>query len=57
MHLLRDLSCFVVFFFEGVIELALTAAKADDIKDYALNFYKNGDPPNDNMGREAFAKR
>ncbi|EDV22293.1 uncharacterized protein TRIADDRAFT_29198 [Trichoplax adhaerens] len=46
-----------VFFFEGVIELALTAAEAEDVKEYALNFYKNGDPPNDNIGREAFTKR
>ncbi|NXH21655.1 NU155 protein, partial [Bucco capensis] len=46
-----------VRFYEGVVELALTAAEKKDPQGLGLHFYKNGEPEEDVVGFHAFQER
>ncbi|XP_054843250.1 nuclear pore complex protein Nup155 [Eublepharis macularius] len=46
-----------VRFYEGVAELALTAAEKKDPQGLGLHFYKNGEPEEDIVGLQAFQER
>ncbi|XP_060092043.1 nuclear pore complex protein Nup155 [Heteronotia binoei] len=46
-----------VRFYEGVVELALTAAEKKDPQGLGLHFYKNGEPEEDIVGLQAFQER
>lgn len=46
-----------VRFYEGVVELCLTAAEKKDPQGLALHFYKNGEPEEDVVGLQAFQER
>lgn len=50
-------SCFAVHFFQGIVDICLTAASKRDPQGLALHFYKNGEPPEDQLGRDAFSTR
>uniref|UniRef100_A0A803T7F9 Nuclear pore complex protein Nup155 n=1 Tax=Anolis carolinensis TaxID=28377 RepID=A0A803T7F9_ANOCA len=46
-----------VRFYEGVVELALTAAEKKDPQGLGLHYYKNGEPEEDVTGYQAFQER
>ncbi|NXX43946.1 NU155 protein, partial [Tricholaema leucomelas] len=46
-----------VRFYEGVVELSLTAAEKKDPQGLGLHFYKNGEPEEDLAGLQAFQER
>ncbi|XP_016079465.1 PREDICTED: nuclear pore complex protein Nup155 isoform X2 [Miniopterus natalensis] len=46
-----------VRFYEGVVELSLTAAEKKDLQGLGLHFYKHGEPEEDLMGLQAFQER
>ncbi|KAM4708363.1 nuclear pore complex protein Nup155 [Discoglossus pictus] len=46
-----------VRFYEGVVELCLTAAEKKDPQGLGLHFHKNGEPEEDAMGLQAFQQR
>ncbi|XP_063996077.1 nuclear pore complex protein Nup155 [Pogoniulus pusillus] len=46
-----------VRFYEGVVELSLTAAEKKDPQGLGLHFYKNGEPEEDLVGLQAFQER
>ncbi|NWU89366.1 NU155 protein, partial [Upupa epops] len=46
-----------VRFYEGVVELSLTAAEKRDPQGLGLHFYKNGEPEEDVAGLQAFQDR
>uniref|UniRef100_A0A8C0EQX2 Nucleoporin 155 n=1 Tax=Bubo bubo TaxID=30461 RepID=A0A8C0EQX2_BUBBB len=46
-----------VRFYEGVVELSLTAAEKKDPQGLGLHFYKNGEPEEDVVGHQAFQER
>ncbi|KAM6303695.1 nuclear pore complex protein Nup155 isoform 2-T2 [Podargus strigoides] len=46
-----------VHFYEGVVELSLTAAEKKDPQGLGLHFYKNGEPEEDVAGLQAFQER
>ncbi|KAJ7399498.1 hypothetical protein BTVI_114420 [Pitangus sulphuratus] len=46
-----------VRFYEGVVELCLTAAEKKDPQGLGLHFYKNGEPEEDVVGLQAFQER
>ncbi|NWS72090.1 NU155 protein, partial [Crotophaga sulcirostris] len=46
-----------VRFYEGVVELSLTAAEKKDPQGLGLHFYKNGEPEEDVAGFQAFQER
>ncbi|XP_065595993.1 nuclear pore complex protein Nup155 [Cyrtonyx montezumae] len=46
-----------VRFYEGVVELSLTAAEKKDPQGLGLHFYKNGEPEEDAVGLQAFQER
>ncbi|KAM3938778.1 nuclear pore complex protein Nup155 isoform 1-T1 [Leptodactylus fuscus] len=46
-----------VRFYEGVVELCLTAAEKKDPKGLGLHFHKNGEPEEDAAGLQAFQER
>lgn len=46
-----------VRFYEGVVELCLTAAEKKDPQHLGLHFYKNGEPEDDTVGQQAFQER
>uniref|UniRef100_A0A8D0GNR6 Nucleoporin 155 n=1 Tax=Sphenodon punctatus TaxID=8508 RepID=A0A8D0GNR6_SPHPU len=46
-----------VRFYEGVVELSLTAAEKKDPQGLGLHFYKNGEPEEDMVGLQAFQER
>ncbi|XP_044151545.1 nuclear pore complex protein Nup155 [Bufo gargarizans] len=46
-----------VRFYEGVVELCLTAAEKKDPKGLGLHFHKNGEPEEDTAGLQAFQER
>ncbi|NXL54435.1 NU155 protein, partial [Podilymbus podiceps] len=46
-----------VRFYEGVVELSLTAAEKKDPQGLGLHFYKNGEPEEDVVGFQAFQER
>uniref|UniRef100_A0A7M4FDX0 Nucleoporin 155 n=1 Tax=Crocodylus porosus TaxID=8502 RepID=A0A7M4FDX0_CROPO len=46
-----------VRFYEGVVELSLTAAEKKDPQGLGLHFYKNGEPEEDIVGLQAFQER
>ncbi|XP_030048906.1 nuclear pore complex protein Nup155 [Microcaecilia unicolor] len=46
-----------VRFYEGVVELCLTAAEKKDPQGLGLHFYKNGEPEEDALGLQAFQER
>ncbi|NWH73279.1 NU155 protein, partial [Piaya cayana] len=46
-----------VRFYEGVVELSLTAAEKKDPQGLGLHFYKNGEPEEDVVGLQAFQER
>lgn len=46
-----------VRFYEGVVELSLTAAEKKDPQGLGLHFYKNGEPDEDIVGLQAFQER
>lgn len=48
---------FLVRFYEGVVELSLTAAEKKDPQGLGLHFYKNGEPEEDLVGLQAFQER
>lgn len=47
----------LVRFYEGVLELCLTAADKKDPQKLGPHFYKNGEPEDDRMGQQAFQER
>ena len=49
--------CFIVRFYEGVVELTLYAALKRDPQGLAVHFYRNGEPHGDVQGEEAFIAR
>ena len=51
------LFCFIVRFYEGVVELSLHAGLKRDPQGLALHFYRNGEPHGDVQGEEAFIAR
>uniref|UniRef100_A0A673MB33 Nuclear pore complex protein Nup155-like n=1 Tax=Sinocyclocheilus rhinocerous TaxID=307959 RepID=A0A673MB33_9TELE len=46
-----------VRFYEGVVELCLTAADKKDPQKLGLHFYRNGEPEEDSSGQQAFQQR
>ncbi|KAM8961578.1 nuclear pore complex protein Nup155 [Pelodytes ibericus] len=46
-----------VRFYEGVVELCLTAAEKKDPQGLGLHFHKNGEPEEDAVGLQAFQER
>ncbi|XP_029434414.1 nuclear pore complex protein Nup155 isoform X2 [Rhinatrema bivittatum] len=46
-----------VRFYEGVVELCLSAAEKKDPQGLGLHFYKNGEPEEDALGLQAFQER
>ncbi|MEE6458037.1 hypothetical protein FKM82_000160 [Ascaphus truei] len=46
-----------VRFYEGVVELSLTAAEKKDPQGLGLHFHKNGEPEEDAVGLQAFQER
>uniref|UniRef100_A0A8C4F3F5 Nuclear pore complex protein Nup155 n=1 Tax=Dicentrarchus labrax TaxID=13489 RepID=A0A8C4F3F5_DICLA len=46
-----------VRFYEGVLELCLTAADKKDPQRLGPHFYKNGEPEDDRVGQQAFQER
>lgn len=44
-------------FYEGVVELSLTAAEKKDPQGLGLHFYRNGEPEEDIVGLQAFQER
>uniref|UniRef100_A0A8C9DZ07 Nucleoporin 155 n=1 Tax=Phocoena sinus TaxID=42100 RepID=A0A8C9DZ07_PHOSS len=46
-----------VRFYEGVVELSLTAAEKKDPQGLGLHFYKHGEPEDDIVGLQAFQER
>uniref|UniRef100_A0A8C1ZSS5 Nuclear pore complex protein Nup155 n=1 Tax=Cyprinus carpio TaxID=7962 RepID=A0A8C1ZSS5_CYPCA len=46
-----------VRFYEGVVELCLTAADKKDPQKLGLHFYRNGEPEEDASGQQAFQER
>nr|KAF6441700.1 nucleoporin 155 [Rousettus aegyptiacus] len=46
-----------VRFYEGVVELSLTAAEKKDPQGLGLHFYKHGEPEEDMVGLQAFQER
>uniref|UniRef100_A0ABI7ZYZ2 Nucleoporin 155 n=1 Tax=Felis catus TaxID=9685 RepID=A0ABI7ZYZ2_FELCA len=46
-----------VRFYEGVVELSLTAAEKKDPQGLGLHFYKHGEPEEDLVGLQAFQER
>ncbi|XP_053557191.1 nuclear pore complex protein Nup155 [Bombina bombina] len=46
-----------VRFYEGVVELCLTAAEKKDPQGLGLHFHKNGEPEEDAVGLQAFQQR
>ena len=44
-------------FYEGVLELCLTAAEKKDPQGLGPHFYKNGEPEDDSAGHLAFQER
>ena len=46
-----------VRFYEGVVELSLTAAEKKDPQGLGLHFYKHGEPEEDITGLQAFQER
>jgi len=48
---------FSVRFYEGVLELCLTAADKKDPQRLGPHFYKNGEPEEDRVGQQAFQER
>uniref|UniRef100_A0A5F5PLB7 Nucleoporin 155 n=1 Tax=Equus caballus TaxID=9796 RepID=A0A5F5PLB7_HORSE len=46
-----------VRFYEGVVELSLTAAEKKDPQGLGLHFYKHGEPDEDLVGLQAFQER
>lgn len=44
-------------FYEGVVELSLTAAEKKDPQGLGLHFYKHGEPDEDLVGLQAFQER
>ncbi|XP_016110935.1 nuclear pore complex protein Nup155-like [Sinocyclocheilus grahami] len=46
-----------VRFYEGVLELCLTAADKKDPQKLGLHFYRNGEPEEDSSGLQAFQQR
>uniref|UniRef100_A0A4X2JYW2 Nucleoporin 155 n=1 Tax=Vombatus ursinus TaxID=29139 RepID=A0A4X2JYW2_VOMUR len=46
-----------VRFYEGVVELSLTAAEKKDPQGLGLHFYKHGEPEEDTVGLQAFQER
>lgn len=46
-----------VRFYEGVLELCLTAADKKDPQRLGPHFYKNGEPEDDRAGQQAFQER
>ncbi|XP_070562899.1 nuclear pore complex protein Nup155-like [Ptychodera flava] len=46
-----------VGFFEGIVELSLTAAHRRDQQGLALHYYRSGEPPEDTQGMQAFVIR
>lgn len=51
------LSLSLVRFYEGVVELCLTAADKKDPQKLGPHFYKNGEPEEDAVGQQAFQER
>lgn len=47
----------LVRFYEGVVELCLTAADKKDPQRLGPHFYKNGEPEEDAVGQQAFQER
>lgn len=48
---------FSVRFYEGILELCLTAAEKKDPQRLGPHFYKNGEPEQDRVGQQAFQER
>ncbi|XP_044520250.1 nuclear pore complex protein Nup155 isoform X2 [Gracilinanus agilis] len=46
-----------VRFYEGIVELSLTAAEKKDPQGLGLHFYKHGEPEDDTVGLQAFQER
>lgn len=44
-------------FYEGVVELSLTAAEKKDPQGLGLHFYKHGEPEEDVVGLQTFQER
>ncbi|XP_006813173.1 nuclear pore complex protein Nup155 [Saccoglossus kowalevskii] len=44
-------------FYDGIVELSLTAAHRRDPQGLALHYYKSGKPPEDTQGMQAFVTR
>ena len=58
IHLIICLNSFpLVRFYEGVVELSLTAAEKKDPQGLGLHFYKHGEPEEDIVGLQAFQER
>ena len=55
--ILTLLTCLTVRFYEGVLELCLTAADKKDPQRLGPHFYKNGEPEEDRVGQQAFLER
>lgn len=51
------ITMFLVRFYEGVLELCLTAADKKDPQRLGPHFYKNGEPEDDRTGQQAFQER
>lgn len=47
----------LVRFYEGVLELCLTAADKKDPQRLGPHYYKNGEPEDDRVGQQAFQER
>ena len=48
---------FLARFYDGVVDLCLSAAAKRDPQNLALHYYKNGEPPEDVQGKTVFMAR
>lgn len=46
-----------VHYYDGIVDLCLSAAQKRDPQNIALHYYNNGEPPDDNQGLQAYLNR
>ena len=52
-----SITCFLVRFFDGIVELAVHTASVRDPQNLALHYYESGQPEQPGLGYDAFLKR
>ncbi|CAB4045669.1 nuclear pore complex Nup155 [Paramuricea clavata] len=52
-----SITCYLVRFFDGIVELAVHTASVRDPQNLALHYYESGQPEQPGLGYDAFLKR